>query len=112
MMIVLAVFHINITNGNLNGFILYSQLVTLQLPGLGYSAWIPNGTNVLFNANSFVTSLIVYSIWNLNFLTIYPAPLCLPYIDTAAEAILLQYVTATCPLFFLVASPIWDPVLQ
>ena len=26
---------------------------------------------------------------------------------TAAEAILLQYVTATCPLFFLVASPIW-----
>ena len=108
MMIMLAVFHINITNGNLNGFIFYSQLVTLQFPGLGYSAWmVPNGLNVLFNANSFVISLLVYSIWNLNFLTIYPAPFCLPYINTTVETILLQYVIAIYPLLFIVVSYSW-----
>ena len=39
MMTILAVLHINITNGNLNAYILYSQMVTLQFPGLGYTAW-------------------------------------------------------------------------
>ena len=107
MMIILAVFHINIVSGSLNGFILYSQLVSLQFPGLGYSAWIPNITPTLFNADSFVGSLIVYSIWNLNFLTIYPAPLCLPYINTASGVFLLQYVIAACPLLFIVVSSTW-----
>ena len=107
LMIILAVFHINIVSGSLNGFILYSQLVSLQFPGLGYSAWIPNRTTTLFNADSFVGSLIVYSIWNLNFLTIYPAPLCLPYINTASGVFLLQYVIAACPLLFIVVSSTW-----
>ena len=40
-MVLLAVLHINITNGNLNAYILYSQIVTLQFPGLGYTAWTP-----------------------------------------------------------------------
>ena len=42
MMTILAVLHINITNGNLNAYILYSQMVTLQYPGLGYTAWTPS----------------------------------------------------------------------
>ena len=51
MMIVLAVFHINITNGNLNGYILYSQMVTLQFPELGYTGWVPSVGN---NLNTFL----------------------------------------------------------
>ena len=40
MMIILAVLHINITNGNLNAYILFSQIMTTQFPTLGYSAWV------------------------------------------------------------------------
>ena len=42
MMVLLAVLHINITNGNLNAYILYSQMVTLQFPMLGYTTWLPH----------------------------------------------------------------------
>ena len=41
MLTLLAVFHIKITDGHLSGFVLISQMVTLQFPGLGYSSWIP-----------------------------------------------------------------------
>ena len=101
MMTILAVLHINITNGNLNAYILYSQMVTLQFPGYGFTAWIPT-------SYSFVVSpLIVYSIWNLNFLTLVPLPFCIPSIRTAVGVILLQYVTAACPLLFIIVSYTW-----
>ena len=86
MMILLAVLHINITNGGLNGYILYSQLVSLQFPGLGYSSWSPS-ENTLWQFYFAAIPLIVYSIWNLNFLTLYPVPVCLPLVDTAASGV-------------------------
>ena len=99
MMTILAVLHINITNGNLNAYILYSQIMTLQFPVLGYTTWLP--TSYLF------IPLIVYSIWNLNFLTLVPLPFCIPGIRTAVGVILLQYVTAACPLLFIIVSYTW-----
>ena len=102
MMILLTVLHVNITNGNINGYVIYSQIVSLQF---SKQPSVTGGYDI--NNLYFAIPLIVYSIWNLNFLTTYPVPLCLPYIDTAAEAILLQYVTAACPLLFIVVSYIW-----
>ena len=107
MMTILAVLHIKITDGYLNGFVLFSQLVSLQFPGLGYPSWVFSGINP--NPFSFTVNLAfssVYSIWNLNFLTVYP-PFCIPYVDTAAVAIALQYVMAFCPLVFIAVSYIW-----
>ena len=49
----------------------------------------------------------MYSIWNLNFLTLYPIPVCLPPIYTAAGVILLQYVIAACPLVFIMVTYTW-----
>ena len=108
MMTVLAVLHINITNGNLNAYILYSQMVTLQFPGLGYTAWLPthDNYNLLFTRYTAIP-LTVYSIWNLNFLTLIPDPFCIPGISTAVGFILLQYVTAACPLLFIIVSYTW-----
>ena len=53
----------------------------------------------------------MYSIWNLNFFNLYPVNkatvhFCIPHI-TAAEAILLQYTTAACPLVFIVVTYTW-----
>ena len=111
MMIVLAVLHINITNGNLNGYILYSQMVTLQFPELGYTGWVPTvgkQFEYFFFMNHYVTiPLVVYSIWNLNFLTLYPVPFSIPNVPTAVDVILLQYVTAACPLLFIAVSYTW-----
>ena len=43
MMIILAVLHVSIINGNLNGFVLYSQLISTHFPaaGLWYPPWTP-----------------------------------------------------------------------
>ena len=51
--------------------------------------------------------LVVYSIWNLNFLTLYPVPFSIPNVPTAVDVILLQYVTAACPLLFIIVSYTW-----
>ena len=109
MMVVLAVLHINITNGNLNAYILYSQMVTLQFPGLGYTAWTPMYDNFIFFSSFKYSSipLTVYSIWNLNFLTLFPDPFCIPNIRTAVGVISLQYVIAACPLLFIIVSYTW-----
>ena len=100
MMIILSVLHIKITDGCLNGFVLYSQLLTLQFPGL-------TNLSEMYNKNILYTYNIVYSIWNLNFLTLYPEPFCIPHADTAVKAIALQYVIAVFPLLFIVLSYIW-----
>ena len=106
-MVILTVLHINIVNGNLNAFILYSQMVTLQFPGLGYTGWVPNNQLIYFNYYFLGIPLTVYSIWNLNFLTLYRDPFCIPGIHTAVGVILLQYVIAACPLLFIIVSYTW-----
>ena len=107
MMTILAVLHINITNGNLNAYILYSQMVTLQFPGLGYIAWLPTYGRYSPLFTRYTIPLTVYSIWNLNFLTLFPDPFCIRGIRTAVGVILLQYVTAACPLLFIIVSYTW-----
>ena len=113
MLTLLAVLHIKITDGSLSGFVLFSQMVTLQFPGHGYSSWIlnsnPSCTYTYYYHRQYYLSipLTVYSIWNLNFLDLDPVPFCIPFINTAAEAILLQYITAACPLVFIVVTATW-----
>ena len=107
MMVILAVLHINIVNGNLNAFILYSQLVTLQFPGHGYTGGVPNIQLIYLNHYFLGIPLTVYSIWNHNFLTLYRDPFCIPNIRTATGVILLQYVIAACPLLFIIVSYTW-----
>ena len=121
LLTLLAVLHIKITDGSLIVFVLFSQIMTLQFPGLGYSSWILNFNNNFILRFSQTTCsvahyyrqyflsipLTVYSIWNLNFLNLDPVPFCIPFIDTAAKAILLQYITAACPLVFIVVTYTW-----
>ena len=107
MMTILAVLHINITDGYLNGFILYSQLITLQFPGLGYQSWVFSSVYIDLNAFTLLIGITsFYSIWNLNFLIVYP-PFCIPHVETAAAAIGLQYVMAFCPLVFIAVTYTW-----
>ena len=96
MMVVLAVMHINITNGNLNWFVLYSQIVSSIL---------------IFSVGKHHTEqlglLSVYSIWNLNFLPLFPLYFCIKHIDTAVGVICIQYIMAACPLLFIAVTYTW-----
>ena len=83
---------------------------------LGYTSWIPLKENYrlqqiysinIYSEYRLSIPLTVYSIWNLNFLNLDPVPFCIPHIDTEAEAILLQYITAACPLVFIVVTYTW-----
>ena len=108
MMIILAVLHISITNGNLNGFVLYSQLVSTHFPsaGLWYSHWAPS--IILYSPVPFMTIfLTVYSVWNLDFLSLYPVHFCIPFIDDAVRVSLFQYIIAVYPLLFIVLTYVW-----
>ena len=116
MLTLLAVLHIKITDGGLSEFVLFSQMVTLQFPGLGYSSWSPYlvdswdpSRDLPDYLRQYYLSipLTVYSIWNLNFLNLDPVPFCIPFIDTATKAILLQYITAACPMVFIVVTYTW-----
>ena len=118
LLTLLAVLHIKITDGSLSGFVLFSQMMSLQFPGLGYSSWVPSWVSIVYcmgwihpinfyHEYYLSIPLTVYSIWNLNFLNLDPVPFCIPHIDTAAEAILLQYITAACPLVFIVVTYTW-----
>ena len=113
MLTLLAVLHIKITVGGLSEFVLFSQMVTLQFPGLGYSSWALTQALNFCNGPAYPIptvlsySLTVYIIWNLNFLNLDPVPFCIPFIDTATKAILLQYITAACPLVFIVVTATW-----
>ena len=82
-------------------------MVTLQFPGLGYTGWVPNTQLIYFNHYYLGIPLTVYSIWNLNFLTLYRDPFCIPNIRTTTGVILLQYVIAACPLLFIIISYSW-----
>ena len=94
MMIVLAVLHINITNGNLNWFVLYSQIISSML--------------LLSNFGTLNLEILsVYSIWNFNFLTLFPSLFCIKHIDTAARVISIQYIIAACPLLFIAVAYTW-----
>ena len=113
MMTILAVFHINITDGRLNAYVFYSQLVSVQFPTLGYSVWLPT-TQYFMNTGTnsasqifVVIPLTVYSIWNLNFLNLNPKVICMPHIDTAARVIGIQYFIAACPLIFIIVTYVW-----
>ena len=87
---------------------MYSQMVTLQFPGLGYTSWLSDYGRLQLGDINFITiSITVYSIWNLNFLTLFSDPFCIPGIRTAVSVILLQYVTAACPLLFIIVSYTW-----
>ena len=114
LLMLLAFLHINITDGGLSGFVLYSQMVSLQFPGLGYLSSMPtiycdssNSAMDIYRDYYLSIPLTVYNIWNLNFLNLDPAFFCIPLIDTAAKAILLQYITAACPLVFIMVTYTW-----
>ena len=88
IVILIIVLNIKFTNGSLNGYIFYCQIVSLSFPANYYS--------------SYLYLLSPCGIWNLDFLTAFIFyPVCISSTMGSLGAIAFWYVIAAFPFFLL-----------
>ena len=124
--LLVLVLKLDVSNGTVNGLILYCQVITLQLPGWFYPGWtalywMPTDLSsiTLLERLSEYKYLYVHaaavtplSIWNLNFLPLIPLPpnelpVCISDSLSPLGAILFWYLIAFYPLIILAVVSVW-----
>ena len=95
LVILIIVLNIKLTNGSLNGYVFFCQIVSISLPMIN-SVWF-------FKTNINVVNSITFphNIWNLNFLNVIPFPVCITPTMGSLGAITFWYVIAAYPLLLL-----------
>lgn len=109
MFIAILLLHISLTGGPTNGFIFFSQVLTLSQQVIMITSVI-KATNIL--RSSVLTDFIVdsYSIWSLDFYRIYHTftehryPLCLSEKLRVIDVLALQYFSALYPFLLIVMA--------
>ena len=127
LILLVLVLKLDVSNGTVNGLILYCQVITLQLPGWFYPGWTAlywmptdlSSNALLERSTSEYKYLYVHaaavtplSIWNLNFLPLIPLPpkelpVCISDSLSPLGAILFWYLIAFYPLIILAVVSIW-----
>ena len=87
LVILIIVLNIKLTNGSLNGYVFFCQIVSISFP-----LYILRGLNIL---------LFPHNIWNLNFLNVISFPVCITPTMGSLGAITFWYVIAAYPLLLL-----------
>ena len=84
LVILIIVLNIKLTNGSLNGYVFFCQIVPIAYFFWGFSFWT-----------------FPHNIWNLNFLNVIPFPVCTTPTIGSLGAITFWYVIAAYPLLLL-----------
>lgn len=123
--LLVLVLKLDVSNGTVNGLILYCQLITLQLPGWYYPGWTAmfwapdSPAAVLRQSTTDYKYLYVHasavtplSMWNLNFLPLIPVspkdlPVCISESLSPLGAILFWYLIALYPVILLAIITLW-----
>ena len=108
LFLAILILHINFTSGAMNGFIFFSQVVTLSQEALVVVAIV----NMQMNRaqKSFLDSLIdIYSFWSLDNYRIFHSltddhPVCLGEKLRVIDVLALHYVSALYPFFLIVIA--------
>ena len=96
----IIVFHISITLGYANAYILYAQLVSLQINVLYLrSDWESVGTNLSVVVSPLIA---VYSVWNLDLVKSLLPNMCLGSNIDSMLAIMFQYFIAVYGLVLII----------
>ena len=95
LVILIIVLNIKLTNGSLNGYVFFCQVVSISFPIINSVWFITTNTNVV-NSITFP-----HNIWNLNFLNVIPFPVCITPTMGSLGAITFWYVIAAYPLLLL-----------
>ena len=107
--IIIIIFHIGVTSAPANGFIFFSQVITIPLKVLLIdSAWkllfhtsihskVPHGylTNILLHP---------YRLWSLDFNSLSNAAVCLSPHLKVIDVLAIRYVSAVYPVIVLIAA--------
>ena len=99
--IIIIVFHISITSGYANGYILFAQLMSLQINVI----YLKDDWAAVVSAQSdkIAMSLVaVYSVWNLDLGRSILPNLCLSHFIGNVHAIAFQYITALYGLVLII----------
>ena len=86
IVILITVLNMKFTNGSFNGYIFYSQIVSLSFPENYFSSYLV---------------LSQCGIWNLDFMTFVFYPVCITSTMGSLGAIAFWYVIAAYPFFLL-----------
>ena len=112
LVLIIAVFNIKLTIGIVTGFVIYCQILSVELPGWYYPPWLSlnDGTHVGNESISFaITS--TYAFFNMNFLAFftftYPWNVCLTNNMTALAVISFGYIVAFYPLLLTALLFAW-----
>ena len=104
--IIVVVFQVGVTSAQVNGYIFFSQIITIPLEVLilqsGWALVLESdvGKHALSNV-----LLFPYSVWSLDFFRIFQASnLCLSKSMRIMHVLALQYIPAFYPLFLVLIS--------
>ena len=106
--VMVLLLHISFTSGPLNGFIFYSQVLTVSLEVIVFkSAWMKSSVKHSDTISSTVVSL--YSIWSLEFFRLIRVfnedfRMCLGPQLKVIHVLALHYLSAIYPLCFLLVA--------
>lgn len=102
-------FHIAVTTGPANGFIFFSQMITVPIEVIflryGLQIFFLHNSSEAYYTNALEQVVIApYSIWNLDFYRIFNASVCLSEDLKVINVLALRYVSAVYPLVLLLIA--------
>lgn len=119
LVLLILILKIDLTEGTVSGFVLFSQIISLNLPGWFYPSWTTSfwdmhSSSIVYDQDKWAYSglykyagmITPYSMWNLNFLTLTFStpdnfPVCIANNLSPLAAISFWYVVAFYPLILL-----------
>ena len=112
LILLIVIFNLKITNGSIGGYILYSQIVSINFPAWNYPAWLANlwlhSSDTSKYRNIFSYAAFPFSIWNLDFFTLTQGvEMCIGSNVGAIEVIALQYIVVFYALALFLLLYVW-----
>lgn len=101
--LVVIMFRISATSGNMNGYIFFSQVITSPV----YMRLLVNAmkSNHYVHWESYIKAVFsFYGIWNLDFFRLLYKPFCISMHLSARTVLALDYALAFYPLFLIMAT--------
>lgn len=109
--LVILYFHIGVTTGPANGFIFFSQMMTLPIEVIflhyGLDLFYSSPTSEKYLAKTMAHVIDPYSIWNLDFYRIFNTRICLSEGLKVINILALRYISAVYPLVLLLIAYIF-----
>ena len=105
--LIVVIFHVGVTSPQANGYIFFSQIMTIPLQELTIEAALTLGLNDNTTAQHALSYLLLfpYRVWSLDFFYIfYAGDICLHKSMRIIHVLALQYIPALYPLILVIIS--------